>query len=146
MQTSALNYEGEAFLSSQKEGRDANRRILAKRAYSLYSESVEKIPSPFQHLSGKEEKRLQDVLQDIKNNGDVSIRETESTLEITRRDGEKERTYGFTKIGDSVPLANGTKCRFSEMVEARNRFPNDNIITAISKLREEQKRAISSAG
>jgi hypothetical protein len=58
---------------------------------------------------------------------------------VRRKDEEgKDVGMGFTKVGKKMPFADGKSYHFSHVVEARMKYPNENILDAIHKLYEEK--------
>jgi len=101
---------------------------------------VEKIPSAWNKLPDDEEKKLQDVFKRAKSEVpyEFSVEETADTIMIRRKNEHGEEIgMGFTKIGKKMPFANGKMYLFSHVVEARMKFPNENVLDAIEKLYEE---------
>ncbi len=103
---------------------------------------MERAKFEYNKLSDKEDKRVSKMFERVKNEVpyEFEIEETADMLMVRRKDEEgKEIGMGFTKIGDTVKCIDGSEYPFSDIVEARIKFPNDPVIDAIKKLYEERK-------
>lgn len=102
---------------------------------------MEKVPS-FDKLPEDEAQKLKQVFERAKKEVpyDFSIEEDSDTVMVRRTNEEgKEVGMGFTKVGDKIMFSDGNEYHFSEIVEARLKYPNENVLDAIQKLRKEKE-------
>ena len=99
---------------------------------------MEKVPS-FDKLPEDEARKLKRVFERAKSEVpyEFSVKEDSDTVTVKRKNEEgKEVEMGFTKVGKKIMFADGKKYRFSHIVEARMKFPNDTPLVALEKLYE----------
>jgi hypothetical protein len=119
----------------------ANPRMLAEATVSDILKFVEKISAEYNKLPEDEERKLKKVFERAKTEVpyEFTVKENEDMVMVWRKDEEgKEVGMGFTKIGKKIPFTDGNSYHFSHVVEARMKYPNENILDAIHRLYEER--------
>jgi len=104
---------------------------------------MERIPfnasNPDKKLTKDQRKDIANAFEEVKKDlaSRFTIEETPDVIEVRREDENgKETTMGFTKIGDTMPVAGYSKeQKMSDIIAARMRFPNDSMDEALRKLK-----------
>lgn len=94
-------------------------------------------PNIYKKLDKREENRLKKVFEraglDLPYK--FTVEDGPDTVVVHMKDSDgKDVGMGFTKVGEKIILADGNKYCFSHIVEARMRFPKDEVLVAIKKL------------
>ncbi len=103
---------------------------------------MERERAEYSKLSEDEDRKLKKVFERaaLELPYEFTVKDDTDTVMIKRKteDG-KEVNMGFTKIGDIVNLSDGSTCHFSEVVEARMKYPNESVLSALEKLKKEKE-------